>query len=238
MSRQPPELCSYIGHLPREQIRELFAQGRLRMCSPENPGWPLTESYLQNPPPPMRASDWGPSTQDRQRSIFRTRVMREGLEQRFVRDAQERAQQDQWACFPDPLVRLFMPQFKLMPARGFDSIQHTLDHVHLRIQEVAEALQAQARAEIPVAPLDLSNINLASPFQRACLAAFLAPIYARYEEHLHTREMEYLARLTSVKELQYRWLLLHRFLVEHGFSVASVEEFVGQQQRSASMSSV
>jgi hypothetical protein len=125
-------------------------------------------------------------------------------------------------------MRLFMPQFKMMASRGLESVQHTRNHVHLRIQEVAEALQAQARDDM--APHALSQIDLTSPFQRECLAAFLAPIYARYEQHLRTRGMEHLQNLSSVHELRYRWLLLHRFLVAHGFSVASVEGFIGRQE--------
>jgi hypothetical protein len=232
--RPPPALSSYLGHLSREQIRELIALGHLRRGTPNSPDWPLTELYGTHPPPPMQESDWGPDIQDHQRNLFRARVMREGLEDRHTHNAQERAQREEWACFPDPLVRLFLPQFKLMAARGLESIQHTLDHVHLRIQEVAEALQRQAHADPPVYDelrrQAFLTLNLTDPLQRTALAAYLTPIYERYEQHLRTREMEYLASLTSVKVLQYRWLLLHRFLVEHGFTEESVDEFIAQQQ--------
>jgi hypothetical protein len=232
--RQPPELCNNTANVPRERLRALHAMGYFRMGTPQNPDWLLTERYETHPPPHMQESDWGPDMQEHQRNIFRARVMREGLEDRHSHTAQERAQREEWACFPDPLVHLFMPQFKLMAARGFDSRQLTLDHVHIRIQEVAEALQEQAKAEPPLydepRQQAFSTLNLTDPLQRSALAAYLKPIYERYERHLHTPEMQYLQRLDHVIQLRYRWLMLHRFLVEHGFTEESVEEFIAQQQ--------
>jgi hypothetical protein len=237
MNRQPQELCNYIGHLPREQIREMIAEGRLRMCSPENPGWPLTEHYAMHPPPPVQEPDWDATqaqTHENWRVFFERQARDRPLE-RHARNARERAAQGlEWVGFPDPLMRLFMPQFKMMAARGLESVQHTRNHVQLRIQEVAEALQRQARADIPLVPHALAHIDLTKPDQRAALAAFLVPIYARYEQHLRTREMEHLQSLSSVNELRYRWLSLHRFLVARGFSEASVEEFILQQEHLAS----
>jgi hypothetical protein len=206
--------------------------GYFRMGTPQNPDWLLTERYETHPPPHMQESDWGPDMQEHQMNIFRARVIREGLEDRHSLNAQERARMQEWACCPDPLVHLFMPQFKLMAAR--ESIQRTLDHVHVRIQEVAEALQRQALADPPVYDEirchAFSTLDLTSPLQRKSLAVILAPIYARYKQHLRTREMEYLESLRSDIELQYRWLTLHRFLVEHGFTETNVEKFIAQQQ--------
>jgi hypothetical protein len=116
--------------------------------------------------------------QEQQKRIFYARLERERALHRHARNARERAAQGlEWVGFPDPLMRLFMPQFKLMAARGFDSIQHTRNHVHLRIDEVVKVLQRQA----DMAPHALAHIDLTKPVQRAALAAFLAPIYARYD---------------------------------------------------------
>jgi hypothetical protein len=227
------EYGPYDSTLSRDQVRMLTAAGRFAPADDRSPDFRVTDALAGQPIQPVQEPDWDASRamQEQQKRIFYARLERDGTLHRHARNAQERAAHEEWACYPDPLMRLFMPQFSMMASRGLESIPHTRNHVHLRIQEVAEALQRQARDDM--APHALSQIDLTKPDHRAALAAFLEPFYKRYDQHLHTREMEYIHRLDHVHELRYRWLLLHRFLVAHGFSAASVEEFIAQQEHLA-----
>ena len=210
--------------------------GELAPDDPNYPDWRTTERYATHPQPPQvyLDDDAELSRNDENWRGFYARMAREGALRRASLQAQERAsvgaaQGLEWVCRPDPLMRLFAEQFRMMNSYWARRKVWIRRQVQLRIKEVAAALQREAQAG--TARSEFMQIDLGNIHHRDALAEFLKPIYGCYTTYLRGHsELEYLFSLSHQRNLRELWLLLHNYLMEHGFSETKVQEFIAWQE--------
>ena len=189
----------------------MAAAGELAPSDPNYPDFRTTEGYVTQPPPPVQEPDWE-AVQAQNEANWAV------LSKRATREEPRRTAGLEWSAYPDPLMHLFMPQFWMTES---DMMPYMRKQAQLRILEVAQALEHHG----------FEPINLGSPLQRAALAGILQPFYDCYENYLrgHT-EFKYLFNQHLEVKIQYRWFMLHNYLVKHGFSVEKVQEFIVEEE--------
>lgn len=210
--------------------------GELAPDDPNYPDWRTTERYATHPQPPQVYPDdvAERSRNDENWRGFYARMAREGALRRASLQAQERAsvgaaQGLEWVCRPDPLMRLFAEQFRMMNSYWARRKVWIRRQVQLRIKEVAAALQREA--QVGTAMSEFMQIDLGNIQHRDALAEFLRPIYGCYTTYLRGhRELEYRFSLSQERQLRDLWITLHNYLVEHGFSETKVQEFIAWQE--------
>ena len=94
------------------------------------------------------------------------------------------------------------------------------DERKAHIMEIAKAVVDQSNGQM--APIDLSN-----QLQRVCLCAFLRPIYNVLEVYISDKKGYNHVRTNQWEDyVRGLWYDLHLHLMEHGFCIKHVQEFI------------